>query len=186
MANKVQFGLKNCYYSKVTFAAGSASPTFATPVAIPGGVNLNLSAQGSLSKFYADNMTYYSSSTNDGYEGDLEVAKIPDEMLKDIFGYTEGSTSKVLTENASAEPAHFALLFQIEGDTEAELYVLYNCVATRPAVASGTIAGTKTPVTQSMTVTAAPLANGKVMARTTGTTGTSTRNSWFSTVFVEA
>lgn len=185
MANKVQFGLKNVYYAKLTIGSGGTA-TYTSPVAIPGAVNLNLAAQGNLTKFYADNMTYYSSSTNDGYEGELQVAKVPDAMLTDIFGYTLGTTSKVLTEGATAEPAHFALLFQIDGDDDNELYVIYNCVATRPAVASGTIAATKEPVAQSMTITATPLANGSVIARTTGATTTSTRNSWFSTVFQEA
>lgn len=181
MANKVQFGLKNVYYSKVTFSG--STPTFATPVAIPGGVNLNMASQNEVTKFYADNMLYFTTYANNGYEGDLEVAKLPDAMLTDIFGYTLTGTSKVLVEDNNAEPAHFALLFQIEGDVESECYVLYNCVAGRPSVASGTVQSSKEPVTQSITITAAPLPNGRTMARTTASTTSTVKDGWFTSVW---
>jgi len=183
--NKVQFGLKNCYYAKATIAGTSV--TYGTPVAIPGGVNLNLAAQGEVTKFYADNIVYYMTSSNQGYEGDLEVARIPDSMYKDIFGLTEGATSKVLTEAANVEAAHFALMFQIDGDADEECHVLYNCFPSRPAIASGTIQATKEPVTASFTISALPSPKGGlVRARTTNTTPTATKTGWFSTVFQES
>ena len=182
MANKVQFGLKNCYYA--TFTISGSTVTYGNPQAIPGGVNLNLSSQSESTKFYADDRLYFTTVSNSGYEGDLEVAKIPDDMYVDIFGYTLQSTSKVLAENVSVEPKHFALLFEISGDADAERYVLYDCAAGRPAVASGTIEATKEPVTQSISITAGPLPDGTVMRRTTADTPTTTKNGWFSTVFV--
>lgn len=181
--NKVQFGLKNVYYAKATITGSTV--TYGTPVAIPGGVNLNLAAQGEISRFYADNIVYYMTQSNQGYEGDVEVARIPDSMFQDIFGQSLGSTSKVLTEVADVECAHFALLFQIDGDQQNDLHVLYNCVPTRPAVASGTIQATKEPVTASFTVSAIPRPDGKIRARTTDTTPTATKTGWFSTVYVE-
>lgn len=183
--NKVQFGLKNCYYAKITETGGTF--TYGTPVAIPGGVNLNLEASGDVTRFYADNIVYYMTQANNGYEGTAEFARIPDSMFKDIFGLTEGGTSKVLTEAANVEAAHFALLFQIDGDANDDLHVLYNCVPTRPAIASGTIQATKEPVTASVQISAIPRPeDGKIRARTTDTTPTATRTGWFSSVFVEA
>lgn len=185
MENKVQFGLKNCYYAKITETGGTF--TYGTPVAIPGGVNLNLDASGDVTRFYADNIVYYMTQANNGYEGSAEFARIPDAMYKDIFGLTEGGTSKVLTETADIEAAHFALLFQIDGDADETLHVLYNCVGTRPAIASGTIQATKEPVTASMNISAIPRPeDGKIRARTTDTTPTATKTGWFSQVFVEA
>ncbi len=181
MANKVQFGLKNCYYAIATFSGTNV--TYSTPVAIPGGVNLNLSAQQDNTTFYADDRLYYATVSNTGYEGDLEVAKVPDAMYTDVWGYTLQNTSKVLAEDAAVEPKHFALLFEISGDADGELYALYDCVAGRPAVASGTIQETKEPVTQSISIQAAPLADGIVLRRTTASTPTSTKEGWFSTVF---
>ena len=181
-ANKVQFGLKNCYYAVATFSGTSV--TYGTPKAIPGGVNLNLAAQAESTRFYADDRLYFATVSNTGYEGDLEVAKIPDDMLQDVFGYTLQGTSKVLAENATVEPAHFALLFEINGDQGEEKYVLYDCVAGRPSVASGTIEATKEPVTQSIAITAAPLADGVTLRRTTDQTTSTVKSGWYSSVFV--
>lgn len=183
-ANKVCFGLKNVYYAKLSWSGDT--PSFGTPVKLAGGVNLNLSAQGEVTKFYADDIVFYQSVGNAGYEGDLELARVSDAFLKDIFGLTEGSTSKVLTENANVEPAEFALLFQVGGNSDSELHVLYRCTAGRPAIASGTVQTTKEPVTQSMTISAVPLPNGNIRARTQHDTPTATRTGWFTTVFVES
>ena len=73
-ANKVQFGLKNVHFFPLTGA-----DTYGAAVAIPGGVNINLAARGESTEFYADNVVYYASVANNGYEGDLELAKITDD-----------------------------------------------------------------------------------------------------------
>lgn len=182
MASKVRFNLKNVHYALLT--VGTNTVTYGTPVAVPGAVSLNLAAQGDLYKFYADGIVYYQAGTNAGYEGELEMAKFPPQMLKDIWKETETTTSKVLIENAEVDPAPFALLFQIDGDAEDELYVMYNCAATRPGVAAQTNTETKEAQTQSCTITAAPLADGKVQAHTQETTTTSARSAWFTSVFM--
>lgn len=185
--NKVQFNLKNVHYAVLTEAktGGATTYSWGTPVAVPGAVNLDLEQQGEITKFYADGIVYYQSPVNNGYEGDLEMARIVDKMLQDVWGMTLGTTSKVLTENANTEAKAFALLFQIDGDANEDCYVLYNCTGTRPAIAAKTKEDTKEPQTQSSTISAAPLGNGNVMARTTSETPEVTKNSWFSEVFVE-
>lgn len=187
--NKVQFNLKNVHYavlSETVSDAGAVSYSWNTPVKVPGAVSLSLDQQGEITKFYADGIVYYQSPTNNGYEGDLEMARIIDKMLQDVWGMTLGSTSKVLTENANVEAKAFALLFQIDGDAGEDCYVLYNCTGTRPAVGGQTKESTKDPQTQSTTISAAPLEDGRVMARTTGDTPESTKSSWFKSVYTEA
>ncbi len=188
MENKVQFNLKNVHYSVLTKTQTSSGTTytFGTPVKVPGAVNLSLSQQGSIQKFYADGIVYYQAAQNNGYEGDLEMARFIDQMLQDIWGHTLGATSKVLTENANATPKDFALLFQIDGDADNDLYVLYNCVGTRPAISSKTNEETKDPVTQTSTISATPLEDGRVMARTTSETPAATKAAWFNSVFQES
>lgn len=183
--NKVRFNLKNVYYSVYGIQGSSTTPSFATPVAIPGAVSLDLSPEGDVSPFYADGMVYYQAIANNGYSGSLEMARFPDTMLKDVWGYTEGTTSKVLTESALANPATFALLFQIDGDQESEYYVMYSCTGTRPGLGSKTNEDTKEPQTQSSDIKAIPMADGKVFARTTADTPSATKTGWFSSVFVE-
>ena len=87
--NKVKFGLKNCHYAKATLDPETNEVTFATPVAIPGAVNLSLDPEGDTEPFYADDMVYYTTVANNGYSGDLEIALIPDSFRKDILKETE-------------------------------------------------------------------------------------------------
>lgn len=181
--NKVRFNLKSVHYAVLTVTGGT--PTWATPVAVPGAVTLTLDPVGEVTPFYADGITYYRSVGNNGYSGSLEMARYPDQMLQDIWGVTLGSTSKVLTENNSVEPKEFALLYQIDGDSDNEYYVLYACSGTRPGIGSTTNTDTKTPQTQTSNITAGPLASGAVMARTTADTPSATKSGWFSAVFVE-
>lgn len=178
--NKVRFGLKNVHY-----AIMNSGGTYGTPVAVPGAVNLDLTPAGDTQKFYADNIAYYVTIANQGYEGTLELAKIPDTMLEEVWGYSLGSTSKVLTEDASAEPKTFALLFQVDGDQGNEYYVMYSCNAARPAVGSQTVEETKEPRTQTVDLTVSARTDGKVYAKTTATTPDGVKSAWFTAVYVE-
>ena len=185
--NKIKYGLKNVYYAKATIASDNTA-TFGTPVAIPGAVNLTLDAQGDRSPFNADNIEYYVSVANNGYEGDLEIALVPESFEKDILGMVEDNKD-VLLEDANAEPKHFALLFQFEGDQRAKKHVIYNCTATRQSIEGETKGENIDPKTETLSLRAAPIhvsAINKdiVKAKTTDTTDTATYNGWNSTVYV--
>lgn len=175
--NKVQFGLKNVHYAVLT------DGEYGSPVAVPGAVNLSLSAEGDMQKFYADNIAYFTTNTNNGYSGDLEIARIPDQMYQDIFGFSLSETDHVLSENASAQAAVFALMFQINGDQNDNYFVLYSCTASRPDIAGSTIEETTEPQTQTVTLSAVPTAEGKVYAKTTADTPSSVKESWFTAVY---
>ena len=179
--NKVQFNLKNVHYAMLT--TEGETPSWNTPVAVPGAVNLSLEQQGELTKFYADGIVYWQSSSNNGYEGDLEMARFPDQMRQDVWGEELVATDNVLIENANVQPKPFALLFQIDGDKTNNMYCLYNCNATRPSVAASTNSENKEPKTESCTISAVPLANGNVKASTTATTTEEVRNNWFKKVY---
>ena len=176
--NKVQFGLENVHYAVLT------DGVYSKPVPVPGAVNLSLNPVGDLEKFYADNVVYYVSNTNNGYDGDLEVAKFPMQMLQDIWGYVLNQNDKVLTEMADVPSVTFALLFRIKGDAANSNYVMYACTATRPGIEGKTIEeGKKTPTTQKSTISAVPTDDGKVFARTTKDTPKSVMDSWFTEVY---
>lgn len=180
--NKVQFNLKNVHYA--VFTAENPA-TWDTPVSVPGAVSLSLEQQGELTKFYADGIVYWQSSSNNGYEGDLEMARFPDQMRQDIWGEELIQTDNVLIENANVQPKPFALLFQIDGDQTNNLYCLYNCNATRPSVAGSTTNDTKEPKTQTCTISAVPMEDGSVKASTTATTTEEVRAAWFDAVYVK-
>lgn len=178
--NKVQFNIKNVHYAVLTVEGTTAS--WATPVKVPGAVSLSLDASGEITPFYADGIVYYRSGGNNGYEGDLEMARFPDQMLQDIWKQVQDSNN-VLLENSGVEPANFALLFQIDGDVDNDLYLLYNCSGTRPGISATTITDTKEPNTRTSTISATPLADGRVMARTTAATAAETKAAWFTSVY---
>ena len=63
----------------------SGAVTFGTPVAMPGAVSLSLEPNGEPSNFYADGYAYYTISNNMGYEGDLELAMVPESFRTDVL-----------------------------------------------------------------------------------------------------
>ena len=151
--NKVKFGLSNCVMAVMTESNGTI--TYGTPIAVPGAVNLSLEPQGDINDSYADNYIYYSSSANQGYEGDLEIALIPDEIRTAIMGETV-DTNGAYVEASSDTFKNFAFGFQIEGDAKARKYWYYNCSLTRPNTESGTIEESKEPNTDTLTIKAMP------------------------------
>lgn len=187
--NKIKYGLKNVYYAVATIAT-DGSATYSTPVALPGAVSLSLAPQGETTPFYADNIAYWTGISNTGYEGDLEVARLTDAFKTDILGY-ERDTNEVIFENANADPVHFALLFQFEGDQKATRHAMYNCVATRADAAGETKGESIEPQTESVTINAktiyvSTLGTGMdiVKAESVTSTDSTTYNSWFSSVYV--
>lgn len=179
--NKVKYNLKNVHYALQTTGAEGAI-TFEKPVPIRGSVSISLDAQGDISPFYADGIVFYKSAANNGYEGDLEVALLPESFRTDVLG-EELDTKKVLIETADAKQAAFALLFEFDGDEKAIRHVLYNCAATRPSVESSTKEESIEPVTETLTISATPLPNGRIKAKTGDTTDESTYNSWYNAVY---
>ena len=185
MANKIKYGLKNVHYALATIASDN-SVTYGTPKAFPGAVSLSMEPQGENSPFYADNIVYYMTAANNGYQGDLEMALITDDFKKDVLGLVV--EDGVLIEDVNAQAVHFALLFQFEGDEKATRHVLYNCTATRPAASGSTKNETIEPQTETTTITATSIYNAKldkdiVKASTSEDTATALYDDWFTDVY---
>lgn len=179
--NKVKFGLKNVHCALITQGEGGAI-TFGTPVAIPGAVSLSMTPQGETTEFYADDILFYATAANTGYQGDLEIARVPQSFRTDVLGEKLDPESGVMYENASVEPAPFALLFEFNGDANATRHILYNCTTARPGVNGSTTTNTKDPQTDTLTLTAAPRADGIVKASTTPSTTDAVYAGWYQKV----
>lgn len=123
---KVKFGVSNLHY------AVKSDSGYATPVAIPGTVNITLTPAGTATAFYADNIKYFTSVSNQGYTGSIQVAMLPDKFYEDVFG-VKTDTNKVSAELANVQPKQVALLFQEEADNGTPTYyALYNVTMSRP------------------------------------------------------
>lgn len=177
--NKVKFNIKN-----VHIAARTSEGAYGTPFALPGAVSIALEAQGELTPFYADGVKYYVASSNNGYEGDLEVALVTDEFRQQILGDTLNSDG-VLVENSNTNAVEFALGFDIDGDKGTTSFWFYNCTATRPSTESSTTETAKNPTTDTITINCAG-DNGVIRSKTTDTTDEETVAAWYTTVYVPA
>lgn len=187
MANKIKYGLKNCYYAVATIAA-NGSATYDTPVAFPGAVSLSLEPQGENTPFYADNVVYWVGNGNTGYQGDFEVARVMDSFKTDVLGMITDSKN-VLVEDMNAQIVHFALLFQFEGDEKATKHVMYNCTCTRGNEAGQTKGESVEPQTETLTITATSIYNASldtdiVKAEANASTDATTYSGWTSAVYL--
>lgn len=184
--NKVVYGLRNAHYAVVTENA-DGTLTYGTPVALKGSVELTLEPKGEQTDFYADDVLYYTTQSNQGYETTLTLANIPTEFKTDVLGESYDETSGVLTESSDQKPSRIAFLFEFDGDQKAVRHVLYNCTVSRPSLSSATKTEAAEPRTNELSLVAAPRTNDGVVKRSTTTnTPDTTYDAWYSTVFEPA
>lgn len=183
---KIKYGLRNVHYAIATIASDGTA-TYGAPVALPGAVNLSMEAQGSMDPFYADDIVYYTGISNQGYEGDLEMALLSDAFRKAVLGELEDSNG-VLLEDMGADVVHFALMFEFSNDDRKVRHVLYNCTATRPSVSGATKNESIEPQTETITIKAtsiyiAALTKDIVKASVPSTVATQ-YSGWYTAVYV--
>lgn len=179
--NKVKFNLCNVHYALLSID-NEGNPQFAEPVPMPGAVSLSLDPNGEPSVFYADGVEYYVINNNMGYDGDFELALIPESFRTDVLN-EEMDSNNVLIESALVSTNPFALLFEFDGDQKKIRHVMYNCTAARPNISSQTNEETKEVRTESLSLKARPLENGIVKAKTGDSTNEEVYNSWYDAVY---
>ena len=183
MANKIKWGIRNVHYATRTVSGNTV--TFGTPVAIPGAVNISLSAEGDDNPFYADDTEYYRVIANNGYSGTLEMALLPTTFRTVALGETT-DTNSVLLEDADAQGQEFAIGFEMQGDDKSIYVWMYNVVASRPDVSAATKEASITPQTDTLNIVCRPDVTGYVMCRSTDATSSGTLSAWFSAVYQTA
>lgn len=189
-SNKVKYGLKNVHYALVTETVGSDGTTtssYGSLKALAGAVSLSLDANDDKSVFRADNEDYFVSYGEGGYEGSLEVARVNEDFLKDVLGYTEDD-DKILVESSAAFKTvnYFALVFEFDGDQRETKHCLYKCSASRSSIASQTTGegGTIDPQTETLNLTAVPRvdADKYIHLQTQESTTTAVVEAWYTAV----
>lgn len=182
MKNKVKFNICNVHYAlQKTDVSGDIA--FDTPVPMPGAVSLSLEPNGEPESFYADGIEYYTISNNMGYDGDFEIALIPESFRTDVLK-EELDANKVLVENSNSETENFALLFEFDGDKRKIRHVMYNCSASRPTIEAQTNEESREVQPETLTISARPMATGYVKARTGDTTTKAIYDSWYDSVYL--
>lgn len=163
--NKVKFGLSQVHIFPIT-SDDATGTKYEDGFPLLGAVNLSISPEGDSEPFYADNVPYYVSTSNNGYSGSLEIALLNDDFNTKILGMKADETSGLLVESANDVPREFAMAFQFEGDKNATRHILYRCKASRPKVEGETIADKTSPKTDEFDFTAiARISDGKIKAK---------------------
>lgn len=182
--NKVEFGLRNCYYAVVTVDE-SGKITYGAPKKLPGAVSITFDKSGDLIRFKADDIDYYTNTNNQGYEGTLTLARVPEDFRTEVL--KEKKTEKgVLIENSDAQTANIALMFEFQGDVKATRHLLYYCSVNRPSVGS-TTKDSGDPNTTELAMVASPRpSDNLVKASTSAGVDEETYNSWYTKVYEEA
>ncbi|MCG6184242.1 phage tail protein [Anoxybacillus sp. LAT_38] len=151
--NKVTFGLEKVH---IAFLTDLATPTWETPIHIPGAVRFAPEAQGEESTFYADNGPYFTYTSNNGYTAELEMANIPDDVLAEMLGW-EIDADGALVETTDGIPKEFALMGQVLGDKKNRRFVYYRCKASRPSKENSTRAESVEPNTDTLNIRILPI-----------------------------
>jgi phi13 family phage major tail protein len=164
-ANRVEYGLKNLYFAKLTKATGSdgaVSYTYATPVRIPGVQSISLDPEGSSEDFYADDSKYFTATANNGYSGEIGLIAMTDDVLINIFKH-EKTSDGLLVEPADVLPNEGAIIFEFDGDAAQTRHILYDCAFSRGSTSANTKEDSISPTTATISYSAAPieLASGR-------------------------
>ena len=124
MANKVIFGVSNLHVGLYNVST-SGTVTLGTPYALPGTVNISIEPDSEETKFYADNVVYWSSYSDNGLTGEIENAFFTDDFKTKFMNYKSLSNGGVAQiKGMQNKPVYFA--FQAEGDKEARRGIFYN------------------------------------------------------------
>lgn len=187
--NKIQYGIENLHYALLT-EDSSGNITYGTPKPMPGGINLSLSATGDVQTLSADNIAYIVMRSNGGYEGDVEVARIPNNFRMDCLGLRKDtvSGSNVYYETGEPISQRFALLGQGTGDSSDVRFIFYNCTAGRPDIEWNTVDAEDgvdlEGSTQTFPITCAARTGDKLVMSLLAADGSGTYTQWFNTVYV--
>lgn len=148
--NLILYGLEQVH---IAFHDGEGG--FEEPEEITGAVSLATTPSSEQVIFHADNRRYFVRENNNGYNGTLEMALIPDDIKARMLGW-EIDSNGMLVEKADGKPEHFALLGQVQGDSRNRRFVYYDVMAMRHGQDSATTGDTIDPNTQSLPVTITP------------------------------
>lgn len=134
--NKVRYGLRNVHVA-VLESDDPATLAYGASRRLPGAVELTLEPRGDALEFEADDGMYHTSHNNQGYDGTLNIALLPDWFLTEILGEVKLASGEI-RELADSQTKNFAIAFEYQGDKNATRHWLYNCSASRVPLTSTT------------------------------------------------
>lgn len=181
--NKVNYGLKNVYYAKIT-EESTTSVSYSDPVPIPGAVNISLKKLFERQAISADDdVNYAELIDNKGYEGELEILNVPQAFETDCLGQTIDGVTIVEGKEDTLSP--FALLFEFSGDKKRRRHVIYRCVATPYDIESSTNGDKLEAKSIKMALTISPAKDTGHIKRSTLNDSGTVYDDWFEAVCID-
>ena len=158
--------------------------TYGTVERLRGAAELTLEPTGDKGSYKADNINFYTSESNDGYEGTLKLALLTQEFLTRVLGEKLDPTTKTISEIANAEKKNFALMFRFEGDKKrnTSCFVLLLRITSVNGIKKQKSGSDINEVELNFTASPRPL-DKVVRRKTTEETSDEIRQNWFKEVF---
>ena len=176
--NKVIFGLENVHIGKYNVSA-TGVVSLGSPVHVPGAVGLTLDPESEENVFWADNVKYYTSYSDNGFSGELEMARYDDSFKTQFLNYvalTGGGIAQV--KGKAVDPVY--IVFESSGDKQKRRGILYNVSLGAITREYGTTEDTQEPQTATLAITVNG-DNGTGIIKAEYTEGTNAYNSMFTT-----
>lgn len=132
--NKIEFGLSHLFFaplSRATSSDGSVTYSYGTPYRLEGVQSMTQEAQGETSNIYAEDMVWFTYTSNNGYSGELVFVTFTDDIREKIYNYAK-TAQGMLVERADTQPAEGALIYQCQGDKNKNRHVLYDVTFGNP------------------------------------------------------
>lgn len=161
---KVKYGLKNVHVWPIT-KNEKDKVEYGEVIKMPGAVSLSLKANGDSNPFYADDIIYFNQFNNNGYDGELELALIPEEFEIKILSMIKDKNGAVIEDsNAISKP--YAIAFEFSSDEKQTRHILYNCTSSRSDIEGETKKERIDPKTEKISIKAtSALDTGYVKAK---------------------
>lgn len=148
--NKVEFGISDLYVGTYTDSGGTI--TLGTPYHQKGAISFSPEENSESTKFYADNILYWTGFTGGTFEGDLEVAKFDDQFKQDFLGYIVKTDGGIGLAKNPTKPDVYIML-ETQGNSEPRRVIFYNCQLGGITRSYETIEETTEPTTETLSVT---------------------------------
>lgn len=161
--NKVRYGLSNVHVWPIT-GEEAGKEIYGETIKLLGAVKLAVSPTGDSTPFYADNRTFFTTSSSSGFEGELEIAMLTEEFETEILGMKIDENGAIY-EDDTPKTQRFAMAYQFEGDQKATRHILYVCQASRPEEEANTTTDTTEPDVTVLTFSATKNLAGVSKAR---------------------
>lgn len=158
MANTIEYGLSEVVLFPIESEV-DRKLTYGKAIPFINAVSLTLSAEESESKTYADDKIAHQSYEIQGFSGDIEFLRVPDEIMEQIFGIEKKDGLHIMKTDQKAKK--FAMTYRVKGDEKNRKFQVFYASMSRPSITeTKTVSENKDNNTVKMKITAAPVPSG--------------------------